>query len=673
MLVQIRDYDYLYQNRSVDPSVNDDMLRMAGESFFIDEMYIDDSRWYEYRGWKWLGDWLKASASEHSTQRGVVDDVCPTQVVTPDIVRLVERLKSVTMPSDLQSITIKSNMPELKYTINEGNPFQWDLIFLPRESREIETQVFVKFSGAVQYNITRYVMRSTTGFHIDLLDTREKEDLIPRVLEGLFEAYKDILIKDANVVRTTDCLGLGHWFNKIYRHPSNPLRMYSHYENVGYDNVFINIIRMTKQETFKIELTDHNVPDDTLLDSVYACANGFMYSMDRATYDTHFTEHKLKTCPVFGINYFGVDPVRSVFMMEWIDGQQHIIVSRERQEQYEDLYERLADSDHEWSSIPQAIYYGRKWYSQAGYERELAKAEAYLDFNVRLEGQRVVYAPTGDSSYTDDDEIIADYDYEPQVYLHGDNNDLHLGVELEIDRGGEYQHNAALIQPVLGWKHAYCMHDGSLNDGFEIAFMPMTLDYAESIKSRVHDAFNLASYLGYKSHNTSTCGLHIHFDRWFLGASKKTQNQKASYLALIMERNWEKFVKFSRRNYDRIDQWAKKMDLVNDIYADDTEDDAQVKFADKYGNGDKYVALNTSHYNTYELRIFRGTLKPETFYATMQFVDNLVRISKDCTSLAKAQQITFADIIDYKHHKELIEYVNTRGILTREYKEYEGE
>jgi hypothetical protein len=159
----------------------------------------------------------------------------------------------------------------------------------------------------------------------------------------------------------------------------------------------------------------------------------------------------------------------------------------------------------------------------------------------------------------------------------------------------------------------------------------------------------------------------------FLGASRKTQNQKASYLALIMERNWEKFVSFSRRNYDRIDQWAKKMDLVNDIYADDTEDDAQGKFSDKYGNGDKYVALNTAHHNTYELRIFRGTLKPETFYATMQFVDNLVRVAKACPSLAKAQQITFADIIDYKHHKELIEYVNTRGILTREYKEYEGE
>lgn len=668
MLVQIRNYEYLYDNRNVDPSVNSDMLLMAGETFFIDDTYIDNNFWYSYRGWKWLGDWLIPAYQEVRTQ-SASDRVCPTQVITPDITRLVSRLKTITMPSDLQSITIKSNVPELAHTINDT----WDLIFLPRESREVDMQVFVKFSGAVQYNITRYVMRSTTDFPIDLLDTREKEHLIPLVLEGLFTAYKDILIPDANVVKTTDALAMGSWFNKIYRTPSTSVRMYTHYSNVGYDILFSNITRMTIQETFKVEMTDHNVPDEPSPDRVYASANGFMYSIDRATYITHFTEHTLHTCPVFGITYFGLDPVKSVFMMDWIDGQQHIYVSRERQDQFEGLYERLADSDHEWSSIPQAIYYGRKWYSQAGYERELEKAEEFLQFNLSVEGQQVRYIPTGDHAYTDDDEMIQEYDYEPNLQFHGDKTDLHLGVELEIDKGGESHHNAALLQPILGWKHAYFMHDGSINDGFEIGFMPMTLDYAESIKDRFTDALNLASHLGYKSHNTSSCGLHVHFDRIFLGASRKTQNQKASYLAIIMERNWEKFVQFSRRNYDRVDQWAKKMDFVNDIYADDTEDDAQDKFSEKYGNGDKYVALNTAHYNTYELRIFRGTLKPETLFATMQFVDNLVRISKDCTTLAKAQQITFADIIDYKHHKELIEYVNTRGILTREYKEYEGE
>ena len=253
MLVQIRDYNYLYENRSVDPSVNSDMLLMASEMFRISDTYIDDSRWYEYRGWKWLGDWLKPAEGGFEVRpRLSTDNSCPTQVITPDILRLVERLKSVSMPTELQSITIKGDVPELKYTINT-----WDLIFLPRESREVDMQVFVKFSGAVQYNITRYVMRSSTDAHIDLIDTREKEDLIPLVLEELFEAYKDILIEDANIVKTTDALAMGSWFNQIYRTPSMSVRMYSHYTNVGYDIVFTNIMRMTKQETFKIEMTDH--------------------------------------------------------------------------------------------------------------------------------------------------------------------------------------------------------------------------------------------------------------------------------------------------------------------------------------------------------------------------------------------------------------------------------
>lgn len=673
MLVKIKPYDYLYANRSVDPSVNDDMLQMAGEVFEIDDDYIVDNRWYSYNGWKWLGDWLVPFSSETATH------TMPKQTITPDITRLLERLKSVVMPSDLQSITIKSSVDEQTHTVNPGNPFAWDLIFLPRESGDLDTQVFVKFKGAVQYNITRYGLRSMVGYTIPTLETREKEDLIPRVLEGLYEAYKDSLITDANVLKTKDALSLGSWGGLVYRIRGSSPRHYRDYQGMEYLAMFSDIVRMTLQETHKLNIQANNhesVLDNTLLDTIYASTDGSLYSMDRATYDTYFKEHTLYTCPVFGVTYFGRDLIKSVFSTGWFDGQYHIYIPTHRPElfeQFDTLYERLADTDHEWSSYPKAIYYGRQWYSQEGYERELKKAEAFLQFNLSLEGQQVRYIPTGDTSYTDDDELIAEYDYEPQLYFHGDNSDLHLGVELEIDKGGESHYNAALIQPVLGWKHAYFMHDGSLNDGFEIGFMPMTLTYAESIKGRFTDALNLASYLGYSSHNTTSCGLHIHFDRSFLGASRKTQNQKASYLAIIMERNWEKFVQFSRRNYSRMEQWAKKMDLVNDIYADDTEDDAQDKFSDKYGNGDKYVALNTAHYNTYELRIFRGTLKPETLFATMQFVDNLVRISKDCNSLAKAQQITFADIIDYKQHKELIEYVNTRGILTREYKEYEGE
>jgi hypothetical protein len=319
-----------------------------------------------------------------------------------------------------------------------------------------------------------------------------------------------------------------------------------------------------------------------------------------------------------------------------------------------------------------AIYDDGNWVNPQAYKELLERNAGLKQFNItKLSHNKYKYFDH--TFYTDDDEVIKEYDYDGDIDFYGDRDDLHLGVELELDKGGESHYNASIMAGILGWKHAYYMHDGSLNDGFEMATQPMTLDYHMSLEQKYKDAFGVMGLLGYKSHNTTTCGLHIHFDRSFFGRNRQTQNLKASYLALIMEKNWEKFVQFSRRDYSRLDQWAKKLDLSAEIYADDTDEDAIIKFGDKYGDGDKYVALNTNHSHTYELRIFRGTLKPETYLATLQFVDNLVRVAKDCPSLAKAQQITFADIINYKPHTHLVDYITSRGILTREYIEYRGE
>jgi len=83
MLVKIKGYEYLLDNKDVDPSINSDMLEMAGETFHILDSYIDNTRWYDYRGWKWLGDWLYPASATEATR----DDVCPPQDITPDVTR----------------------------------------------------------------------------------------------------------------------------------------------------------------------------------------------------------------------------------------------------------------------------------------------------------------------------------------------------------------------------------------------------------------------------------------------------------------------------------------------------------------------------------------------------------------------------------------------------------
>lgn len=110
---------------------------------------------------------------------------------------------------------------------------------------------------------------------------------------------------------------------------------------------------------------------------------------------------------------------------------------------------------------------------------------------------------------------------------------------------------------MIGSDFTYAMHDGSLDYGFEIATMPATLRYHQEVP-RYEKAFELAKILEYRSHDTDSCGLHVHMNRRFFGASRSVQNIKAAFMALILERNWEEVIRFSRRNYHSVEEWADK-------------------------------------------------------------------------------------------------------------------
>ena len=263
---------------------------------------------------------------------------------------------------------------------------------------------------------------------------------------------------------------------------------------------------------------------------------------------------------------------------------------------------------------------------------------------------------------------IHDYNYKPDFELyHLDDEsdiDLHLGAEIEVDQGGEDSMASRVITAIMNEdiadEYTYSMHDGSIGDGFEIATQPSTLLFHME-EVNYQDAFRVASALGYRAHDTSSCGLHVHMSRRFFGSSRATQNIKAAFMALILERNWSDVVKFSRRNYHHLEEWADKKNLTDYVYDTDTADDIASKFLDSYE--DKYVALNTQHRNSFELRIFRGTLRYETYIATLQFVSNLAHIAKACTTLTRAQQISFDDIVNFKHYTELNNYLKTRGMF----------
>lgn len=136
-----------------------------------------------------------------------------------------------------------------------------------------------------------------------------------------------------------------------------------------------------------------------------------------------------------------------------------------------------------------------------------------------------------------DDGAIKTYDYKPEPIFYG-SGDLFYGVELEIDSGGECNSNAKTLLEVANSnsEHLYCKHDGSIDDGFEMVSHPASLYYHISGIDWL-EIFNRAIQMGYRSHNTSTCGLHIHVSRSAFGATQEEQEIVIARIVHFVEKH----------------------------------------------------------------------------------------------------------------------------------------
>lgn len=247
--------------------------------------------------------------------------------------------------------------------------------------------------------------------------------------------------------------------------------------------------------------------------------------------------------------------------------------------------------------------------------------------------------------------IISEYhENKPQLCFFGDskNNSVpYLGIELEIEskRFMEERHLnecAVEIRSIFPDDFIYFEHDGSLENGFENITQPATLDYHYNLKNVYKEAFKILTREGFISHNTSTCGLHVHFNRNFFGDQEDFCVLKLLYL---VEKFWNNLEKFSRRSLYSIERWCKK--------SYDTPEEKLRK--SKEGNANRYETVNLTNKNTIEFRIFRGTLKLNTFIATLQLCNNLIMLSKNTKDLVQLQEIKWDDLINTQ---ELITYWN---------------
>ena len=196
---------------------------------------------------------------------------------------------------------------------------------------------------------------------------------------------------------------------------------------------------------------------------------------------------------------------------------------------------------------------------------------------------------------------------------------FYIGHELEIDEANEQDEAVEMISTEL---NGVCMHDGSLSeDGIEFISHPLSYKYMLSLEDKYRNVFDRLVNLGYRSHNTSSCGLHFHVTR--------PQNPDIiDRIILFMETYKEEIIKISRRNTNELSSWAN---FISDrVYDVDEKEIKSIDFIKKHkGNYNRYMALNLTNANTIEFRFFKGTLNYDTFMADFEFIYNLVTFASD--------------------------------------------
>lgn len=256
-----------------------------------------------------------------------------------------------------------------------------------------------------------------------------------------------------------------------------------------------------------------------------------------------------------------------------------------------------------------------------------------------------------------EDEEIEDYSYKPDPIFYG-KDDRYFGVELEVDCGGNDNENARTLKNLANCsgEHIYIKSDGSIDDGFEIVSHPMTLDYHINNmdwESVLHEAVNM----GYRSHQTSTCGLHIHVNRNAFGANQAEQEEVISKILFFIEKHWNELFRFSRRSEYNMNRWSARYGY---------EKSGKEILQKAKGMDNRYVALNLRNYHTIEFRLFRGTLKLNTFIATLQLVNEICRVAL-LFSEEEIEKTSWSVFVrDFCQYPELIQYLKERQLYINE-------
>lgn len=213
-----------------------------------------------------------------------------------------------------------------------------------------------------------------------------------------------------------------------------------------------------------------------------------------------------------------------------------------------------------------------------------------------------------------DSDHIHPYSYRPDWKPLGNPNERHFGVELETVLNHGDLHDAAsevldkLNDSLPDEGFAFLKADSSLSGGvgsFEIVTHPATLAVH---KERWVDVLGSNAPDGLVSHDAACCGMHVHVEKKGLSVG-----DVGKLLHFVNAINNRPFIAAVAR---RTDEGFAKLD------------DRKTATAAMKVPSSRREAINLTNNKTIEFRIFKGTLKPESFFRSLEFCDALVRFAK---------------------------------------------
>ena len=223
--------------------------------------------------------------------------------------------------------------------------------------------------------------------------------------------------------------------------------------------------------------------------------------------------------------------------------------------------------------------------------------------------------------------LINSYQYKPDPTFYGmDKHGLYLGLELESEiRSNKINESALLFKDNV--PEVYLKQDSSINsggyNGYEIVSHPLSFSYWQNNMSHLFEAVDtIREDYQARSWDSDSCGIHIHLSR----KGFKSGAHMHRWINFIYK-NVEPLTKYAGRKPNRYAQW-------NDVWKFDEYGRPTFSLKNKILGGqftERYSAVNTQNEHTLELRIFRGTTKPEGILATLEFAHASVEYTRDMT------------------------------------------